>query len=208
MKKEQIKLSRPNKILLVMYDLSNKKKKALRFEDIVVALFKQYKEDFHMRGYPQYPDSEGVGKELYRNQKRDGLVEYGNKVFSLTEKGLSFAKELKRGLSNRSIVSPTRLSRYVESEVFRIEKLDGYKLFLKGETDKIFDTDFYNYLGVSVRTEKAEIQGRFKILEDVSNELKKKNGDKTFHDILKYHDFMLKKFRDTVNYYIENQKHV
>ena len=57
MKKEKIKLSRPNKILLVMYELSNKRKKSLRFEDIVVALFKQYKEDFHMRGYPQYPDS-------------------------------------------------------------------------------------------------------------------------------------------------------
>lgn len=201
-KKEQIKLSRPNKILLVMYELSNRKKKPLRFEDIVVALFEHYKEDFHMKGYPHFPDSEGVGKELYRNQKKDGLVEYDNKIFSLTERGLSFAKELRADISNKKLVEPTRLSRYVDREVFRIEKLDGFKLFFKKEVNKIFDTDFYNYLGVSVRTEKAEIQGRLKVLEDMANEIKhRKTDEKKLQNILQYHNFIINKFKEMINYY-------
>lgn len=201
MKKEKIKLSRPNKILLVMYELSNKRKKSLRFEDIVVALFKQYKEDFHMRGYPQYPDSEGVGKELYRNQKREGLVEYGNKVFSLTEKGLSFAKELKGGLTNKKITSSIRLPRYVDREISRVKNLEGFLLFLSGKKENILDTDFYNYLGVTARTEKANFLGRLGVLresmEEIGNHIK---TEPLYEKILAYHEYLINKFGNIIEY--------
>lgn len=205
MKKEKIKLSKPNKILLAMLELSGGKKTAIKFEDLVVALFKNYKEDFHLRGYPKYPDSESVNKAIYSNLKRNGFVDYGNKVFSLTDKGLNFVKDLKKSVINKKITSHTRLPRFVEREIIRIKKLDGFKLFLNNNLEKIFDTDFYNYLGMSVKTEKDEFLGRLRILEDTMDELKKKkNQDLIFEQIIKYHDFIVDKFKNIINYNKKN----
>jgi hypothetical protein len=71
-------LSKPQRILAVMFDLSNGKPKALPYEDIVVAAFKRYPEDFQLRGYPQYPDSSDIHKPLYE-MKRAGLIRAANK---------------------------------------------------------------------------------------------------------------------------------
>jgi len=58
-------LSRADKILVVLYKLSKGTTKNLHYEDIVVSLFKEYPKDFAMRGYPKYPDPEGVNKAFY-----------------------------------------------------------------------------------------------------------------------------------------------
>lgn len=44
-------LSKPQKILAVMYELCRGDATALQYEDIVVAAFKRYPEDFQLRGY-------------------------------------------------------------------------------------------------------------------------------------------------------------
>jgi hypothetical protein len=44
-------LSKPQKILAVMLDLCRGEPMALQYEDIVVAAFKHYPEDFQLRGY-------------------------------------------------------------------------------------------------------------------------------------------------------------
>jgi hypothetical protein len=205
MKKERIKLSRANKILLTLYELSEGKKKNLRFEDIVVALFKKYKNDFHLRGYPQYPDSETVEKAIYSNLKKNGLVTYGNKIFSLTDKGLAFAKNLQREIHNKKLISVIKLPRYIENEISRIKNLEGFKLFIKGEVDRILDTDFYSYLGVSVRSEKDEFLGRLTTLNDVINELQKIAQKEVLHEqIINYHKFILNKFKQIIEYYKKN----
>jgi hypothetical protein len=205
MKKEKIKLSRPEKILVTLYELSDGKKKSLRFENIVVALFKQYKEEFHLPGYPKYPDSENVNKAIYSNLKRFGFVNYGNKIFSLTDKGLLFAKELKRKIGNKKFVYSIKLSRFIDNETIRMKKLDGFKFFLSNNTQKILDTDFYNYLGVSVRTEKNEFLGRLKTIEDVINELQTKAiKEPLYSKLVDYHKFLVNKFKDIINYYKQN----
>ena len=50
-------LLKRQKILLVLFRLSKHSKMNLKFEDIVVALFKKYPEEFQLKGYQQYPDS-------------------------------------------------------------------------------------------------------------------------------------------------------
>ena len=52
-------LTKPQKILAIMYELCKGAPQALLYEDIVVAAFKKYPEDFQLRGYPEYPDSSG-----------------------------------------------------------------------------------------------------------------------------------------------------
>ena len=205
MKKEKIKLSRANKILLTMYELSKKKKKNLKFEDIVVALFKKYRDEFHLPGYPQYPDSENVNKAIYSHLRRSGLVNYANKIFSLTDKGFAFVKNLQKGINNKKLISLIKLPRFIENEIFRIKNLEGFKLFIKGEIARVLDTDFYSYLGVSVRSEKDEFLGRLTTLNDVVNELKKMAQKGIIHEqIISYHKFILNKFKQIIDYYKQN----
>lgn len=57
MKKNEIELSKRDKIITVLYQMSGGKKTTLKYEDIVVMLFKKYPADFHLKGYPEYPDA-------------------------------------------------------------------------------------------------------------------------------------------------------
>jgi hypothetical protein len=59
-----IALTKWQKILATMYDLCGGESKPLQYEDIVVAAFKRYPEDFQLRGYPQYPDSSDPRKQI------------------------------------------------------------------------------------------------------------------------------------------------
>src|SRR5438093_7273838 len=108
-------LNRPQKILAVMFDLSKGRTKALLYEDIVVAAFKQYPEDFQLRGYPQYPDSSDVHKPLYE-MKQQGLLRSANKTFELTARGIEVAARLMH--SERE--NKDRLTKLEETEINRI----------------------------------------------------------------------------------------
>ena len=46
-------------------------KEKVIYEDIVVGLFKRYPEDFHLKGYPEYPDiADSIARTLYEFKKR------------------------------------------------------------------------------------------------------------------------------------------
>lgn len=201
-------LSKMEKILLALHQLSAGSTRGIKFEDIVVKVFERYPEEFHLRGYVQFPDSgDTVHKPLYEAKKK-GLVNAGNKIFSLTDRGVEVVAEMATAISGKRIRSTTRLSRYAESEVERISQLESFaSLYLQGNTDKILDTDFYNYLGVTVRTLKNDFNGRLNTVNAVIKELKalpKNQMSATYRKIIEFHDFMLKKFREELAYKTNN----
>ncbi len=200
-KETVIRLSRADKILLVLYEMAEGSRKPLRFEDIVVAVFKEYPQEFQLRGYPQYPDSgDLVHKPLYGFRK-NGLLEANNKVFVLTERGISSAKRLKSDISGLRVVSNEKLSRFAEEEISRIEDLEGYKLFLAGEESKITDADLYNYLGTSARTSRNDFLGRLKTMTEAVKELKSiKSLDSFRAKISDYHDFLSNKYKSIIEF--------
>lgn len=204
MKKEKkvIGLSRVEKILITLFDLSDGKKRNIRFEDLVVALFKKYPDHFHLKGYSEFPDSESVNNALYHNLKKKGLISYGNKVFSLTDRGFAVTGELKEIVNGKIVQKIFRFPKFVEGEIRRIKSLDGFRLFLRGNLEKILDTDFYNYFGVSVRTEKNEFLGRLSTMHDLIEVLQKKSPkDRIDNELINYHKFIVSKFKDMVDYY-------
>src|SRR5687767_11741981 len=138
-------LSKPQKILAVMYELCGGDAHALQYEDIVVAAFKRYPEDFQLRGYPQYPDSSDVHKPLYE-MKQQGLLRSANKTFELTARGLEVASRL----MHSSYESKDRLTKLEEAEINRVVNSAAFKLFQEGRQESILDTDFYEYLAVTV----------------------------------------------------------
>jgi hypothetical protein len=188
-------LTRIQKILYILYKLSKGSSKKIRFEDIVVALFKEFPDEFHLKGYKQYPDSgDIVHKPLY-DAKKKGFILAASKTFSLTTSGIDFAEEIVNISKDKKIVSNNRLSRSSTQELDRVSRLDGFvNLFLANNKDELLDTDFYKYLGVTVRTEKNIFEGRLKTMESFINEISK-NKKNTYQDIVKYHKFILDKFK-------------
>ncbi len=158
--------TRPEKILIAMYGLSKGTDRPCRYEDIVVKAFELYPVDFQLRGYPQYPDSSDIHKPLYGPLKRQGLVRAANKMFSLTEKGLTKAKIFAHPEKSNNSDGVGRVTRDVAREIERLKVTNAWRLFLEGHQDKILDTDFYVFLGVTVRTERNSFLGRARSVED------------------------------------------
>lgn len=184
-------LSKPQRILAVMFDLCNGKPKALSYEDIVVAAFKKYPEDFQLRGYPEYPDSSDIHKPLYE-MKRAGLIRAANKTFELTPQGLEVAHQLLHSeASDRD-----RLTKAEEHEINRIVNSAAFRLFQDGLRDSILDTDFYEYLGVTVRTSKGDFLGRLRNVEQAVQAHIGKRSDGLSKVLKELHAYLIAKFEE------------
>lgn len=205
-------LTKAQKILLVLFKLSGGKKEMIRFEDIAVSAYKLFREDFQLRGYPQYPDTgDIIHKPLYSELKKKGLVLSGNKYFSLTGKGIDYAGTLIRELkkqqgreSQREKRVSQRFTASQKKELERISRSEAFNLFAERKGDEILDIDFYSYLGVTVRTNKYDFMGRLSVVEDAIEATKGKNL-KLYKKLEKCHEFLLRKFRSEVDYFKENK---
>lgn len=186
-------VSKLQKILSVMFDLSKGESKPLQYEDIVVSAFQRYPEDFQLRGYPQYPDSSDIHKPLY-SMKRDGLLRTANKSFLLTPRGLDVARSL-LGISE---TARDRLTKPEENEITRILKSQAFQLFQDGQSSRILDTDFYEYLGVSVRTAKGDFLGRVTTVEQAVNAHRSKRNDGVSEALGKLHEWIVARFKDEI----------
>lgn len=158
--------TRPEKILIAMYSLAKGTIQPCRYEDIVVKVFELFPADFQLRGYPQYPDSSDIHKPLYGPLKRQGLVKAANKMFCLTDKGLTRAKALTQIKKDSQLGHVERITRDVAHEIERLQTTNAWKLYLEGNQNKILDTDFYVFLGVTVRTDRNSFLGRLRSVEE------------------------------------------
>jgi restriction endonuclease Mrr len=195
--KQEIKLSHIESIMLMLDKLSKNDKRSIGYEDLVVAMYKDRPGEFHLKGYPQYPDSEPIGKRLY-DAKHRGLVRISkNKMVNITDLGNRMIEELKSAVKGKSIRSNKKVSRLTEKELKRITSLQGFQLYSSNSEGEILDTDFYAYLGVSVRTEKTLFQSQVKLLTEVLKEITKTEnspGSEIYNQVINYHAFLFKKF--------------
>lgn len=199
MSKSQVFLSRGEKILLTLYQLSGRTRKSIRYEDIVVKTFETYPDDFHLKGYPQYPESgDLVHKPLYDYRKK-GLIIAGNKMFALTEKGLVAVEALQNAIAGREVANTERVSRDIEKEVSRVTNTPGFGLFIRGDISSIVDNDFYDYLGVTVRTSRNDFIGRLSTLSDLVKATSS-NKNEIYKKLFEYHQLMTTKFSDIIKY--------
>lgn len=198
-------LSRSEKILLFLFDFGEGGKKKVRYEDIVVGLFRKYPHDFHLKGYPEYPDSgDLIHKPLY-DFKKKGYVNAANKVFSLTERGTELARQLKQGDHKDSATPSDRLSRSTETEASRVKSLEGFQLFAAGQKDKLSENDLYDYLGVTVRTQKNAFIGRLETMNAAVKELRERGGKDLDSTIAEYHDFLLSKYDSSISFFTRDK---
>ena len=202
-------LSATQKVLLALYRLSGEGKKKVRYEDIVVQAFKDYPADFHLKGYPDHPDSgDIVHKPLYEYRKK-GMVSASNKMFSLTVHGITEARRvlaIERGHPSSSDSRP-RLDRDAQIEVERIKRLESFRFFCEGKQNDIIDSDLYDYLGVSVRTSRNDFIGRLEAMKSAMAAVAgAENRDPVFPLLLRFHEFMVGRFADDIAYKTEGHR--
>ncbi len=207
----EVYLTRAQKILLVLFRLSKGTKKQIRFEDIAVKAYKTFRAEFQLKGYPQYPDTgDIVHKPLYSDLKKKGYVLSGNKYFSLTPKGIEFAKNL-INLSGLSFSTNStadkdfvKLTTDQAKEIERIRDSAAFGLFLSDKKEEIIDIDFYSYLGVTARTNKYDFIGRLSTVEDAIDATKNKNAT-LYKEIYTCHSYLLNRFKSNLDY-VKNSK--
>lgn len=204
-----LKLTRSQKILVTLFELSDGTTKQIRFEDIAVNVFLNFKADFQLKGYPEYPDTgDIVHKPLYSDLKKNGYVLSGNKYFSLTPKGIEYGKRLLKSsakdeeeLKNNTFV---KLTADQQKELERIKSSTAVDLFLNGKKEDILDIDFYSYLGVTVRTNKFDFLGRLTTVEDAIKATKSKS-DELYTSLRECHKFLMERFKENISY-VQNSK--
>lgn len=191
-----------------MYQLANGTSLPLEYEDIVVKSWQLFPDEFGLRKYVNlYPDSSDQHKPLYGPLKDRGFVLSGNKKFRLTEKGIAYAGELEKvwkGLlpfeqAASANNSPDRLSRDKEAQLKRVCETEAFKLFASGEKEKILDTDFYTYLGVTVRTERHEFLGRLKTVADAVADAARISDNPKFKLADQLHKFLCERFKAIID---------
>jgi len=186
-------LTKPQKILAIMLELGGGMSKPLQYEDIVVAAFRRYPADFQLRGYPEYPDSSDIHKPLYEMKKR-GLVRAANKMFELTPRGVELASRLMHSESQIS----DRMTKQEEYEINRVLSSAAFGLFRDGRAEAILDTDFYDYLGVTVRTAKGDFLGRLANVAGAVKAFAEKRGGDTAVLLQGLHAFLCDRFADEI----------
>jgi len=200
----KINLSRAQKILLILYKLSKGSKRQIRFEDIAVKAYMVFKADFQLRGYPQYPDTgDIIHKPLYSELKKNGYVLSGNKYFSLTPKGIEYARKLLSGtginLKGSKKVGFVKLTSDQQKEIERIRGCDAFRFFAQDKREEIIDNDFYSYLGVTARTNKYDFLGRLSTVKDAIYATKD-TSPILYRQLWKCHSYLLSKFKSNIEF--------
>jgi hypothetical protein len=182
------------KLLLVIYAMLSKKQKVLKYEDIFVKAFKKYPSDFHLRGYPQFPDTGDSSQRPLYTLRREGFIQVHNKFITLTEKGITFVEKLKNTKPGPS-KSSERFSRDITNEIERIKNTEAFQLFSIGQKEQIVDSDFFAYLGTTVRAERTDFRSRVRTIQDVIEAIKINDEYKVFIDL---HNYLLGRFQETI----------
>ena len=197
-------MSRAEKILVFLYEYGKGESVKVRYEDIVVGVFKKFPHDFHLKGYTEYPDSgDIIHKPLY-DFKKKGYINAANKIFALTDHGIEAARHLADKKGGTSTGSEDRLPRDVETETSRVKSLEGFGLFAAGSKNKLSDSDLYAYLGVTVRTPKPVFIGRLETMNDVARKLTARKDDPLSMKIAAYHDYLIEKHRSVIDYFVKS----
>ena len=126
--------------------------------------------------------------------KQQGLLRSANKTFELTPRGLEVASRLVHSEAQNK----DRLTKLEENEVNRILNSAAFRLFQEGRKDSILDTDFYEYLAITVRTSRANCLGRLTNVEHAIRAHEEKRADELSTALRSLHAFLLAKFKPEI----------
>ncbi len=167
-------MSKAEKLLIAAGLLTSEGRNEFSAEDLVVRAHKEFRHDFSMKGYPDYPDSNVVFTQVMGKSAplivRGWLEKTGTKQYRLTPKGLDEFNGLERG-DNASVT--VRLGHRLEDDLARLLISAAYELFKSGQQDDITFHQFCRFCGLSARDKWQKVLGKLQSLEHLVKEATK-----------------------------------
>ncbi len=153
------KLSQADMVLVAIYNAAKGTTRQVPYEEIVIESWRTFPFSFGLRNHPEYPDSSDIHKRIYQNLKPQGLViTLGNKIFRLTDKGVSKAENLTNALKSVKVDKEKhKLSREAERYLTYAITSQAYSLWKAGEKEKLIDYDVKLFFQFSTGT---KVEGR------------------------------------------------
>lgn len=197
------KLSTANLIIFVL-GLSELKQVKLTPEEIAIECWLINPEKHSLRGFPQYPDSNIVLKRLADMKGRNGLVDgtsrTGYKLTSVSkvrfnELSKAAATGTTRVLTSRN-ADDRSVSSIDEAPYKRLTRTPAYKKFTSGETEKIVESDFLYFYGISWNNNRAYIEGKIKNVDLVVSLFSDK--DQSLKELANYLNTKFKKVKESI----------
>jgi hypothetical protein len=167
-------LSKAEKLLVAACLLSSEGHNVFSAEDLIVRAFQAFPQDFSLKGYPEYPDSNAVLIQVMGKKAplivRGWLEKTGVKQYRLTPKGLDNRNLL---VHEQGEVSNVRLERQLEESLARLLKSASFELFKSGQQEKITFNQFCRYAGLSARDKWQKIQNKLASVRHAAEEARK-----------------------------------
>jgi hypothetical protein len=183
---------------LVMYAVYviAESKREINSEDIVAACFLLFPERFHLRGYPQWPDSTVVNKRWLDCRNRGYITGSTAHGFSLTPEGLQVAERTANALTGKqryfsrrrpsklTAEARTRAGRFIRS----LEASDAYQRFRsEGEPAEISEFDFRSMLLCTMDSSAATLRSNLEQFKQYASMYERQ-------DLVDFLDFSRRKF--------------
>ncbi len=189
-----VKITKKQKILYVIFNMTLAMKNNIRYEDILVESFKVFPKEFQIRYYPKYPDTDTIRRTMYQLIP-EGFLKISQRKCVLTDTGLSKGRELKEIIEGNKVQSEDRTDFIMQREINRLVYLQGYKMFISSGETKIIDRDFYEFFKATVRTRNLELLGNIKTIDNFISQYKKIEK-KIGIRLEKYSSFLKNKFNE------------
>jgi hypothetical protein len=150
-------------VLIALAHASNGTTVRVPYEELVLQAWRDFPQAFSLRNHPEHPDASDIHKRIYQTLRPAGLVAVlGNKVFRLTEKGISQADALinSKVASQTHANEPLRLARDEQAYLERALSSRAFETWKAGESEKLIDYDARIFFQFSTGTPVSERQVR------------------------------------------------
>jgi hypothetical protein len=167
-------LSKAEKLLVAACLLSSDGQTVFSAEDLIVRAFQAFPQDFSLKGYPEYPDSNVVLTQVMGKKAplivRGWLEKTGVKQYRLTPKGLDDRNQFEHGQGG---IINVRLERLLEEGLARLLKSASFELFKSGQQEQITFNQFCRFAGLSARDKWQKIQNKLASVRHAVEEARK-----------------------------------
>jgi hypothetical protein len=144
-------------VLISLYELieGNRPGRKVTLEDVAVTAWNKYKNDFCMRGYPEYPNMRDL-ERLLSALRSEKYVKGNVHNYGITSDGLKLVNELLSEGTNSPIPIEDSggIRRDIQQEINRILKLKVFNYYVHTDKNKIelLESDFFEFIGTSPRS--------------------------------------------------------
>lgn len=177
------------KLLYVIQKEFLQENKIILYEDLIVKAYLEFPDAFCLDGYPQYPDSNKINKEIYGRLRTKGLIRIANKQIELTDLG-------QKGITNETeSAEAIKLTRKEKIEYLRMIKLEGFNLYVMGKEIELIDQDFHFFFKINTGTKWQDREGAIKNVQEYIDSFIEKNTEYSTK-LLEYSNLLFKKFAE------------